>query len=151
MEPVRGNHKVHFYHAWVESMDLTSKQLTLMPAYPPAFQEEDPLLVHAAADKGQTSSPGRSQGRFPNTRGGHGVIMTSAPHRRAIESRDEGETEKQSKQRGHHSHQLGETWHSMEHGRDYTLPFDKLVVACVSFDFGQRSTRVMTGTLLTQH
>lgn len=120
MEPVRGNHNVHFYHAWVEKIDLNAKKLTVMPAYPPAFR--------------QANDPSDQPQLYPNTRGGHGTILTSAPHRRAIESQeDDVSTMQSSMEQEHHPDDGGETWRSMEKGREYTMGFDKLVISLVDF------------------
>lgn len=123
MEPVRGNHYTQFYHAWAESIDLEKQSLRLMPAYPPAFREADPL---------QTPSSKIGTGSYPNARGGHSTMLAIAPHRRAIEAKEgagEDAEMKASLDRSDHSHGNGESWRSMEEGREYDLTFDKLVIS----------------------
>lgn len=125
MEPVRGNHHTRFYHAWAEAIDLEEQKLILMPAYPPAFRQDDPL-------QGPSSfSQSEERKRYPNARGGDSTILTKAPHRRAIESKSDEEASQSSSSEGHHSHIHGETWKSMEQGREYLLEFDKLVISWV--------------------
>jgi NADH dehydrogenase len=117
MEPVRGNHKVHFYHAWVEAIDLQSQSLTLMPAYPPAFRSHDPLLHD---DKGQNM--------YPNARGGHSTVGSKAPHRREIEA-------DRVEHKGTDGHAaVGRQADSQEEGREYTLPYDKLVISVGAYN-----------------
>lgn len=126
MEPVRGNHRTHFYHAWAEAIDLDNRKLVLMPAYPPVFREGDPLQA------GATGEATSDRAMYPNARGGDSTMLARAPHRRAIEARDGTEDDKvmeSSHQTGHHSHTAGESWRSMEEGREYELAFDKLVVS----------------------
>jgi hypothetical protein len=117
MEPVRGSATTRLYHAWAEAIDVKNKKLLLMPAYPPAFRQRDPL---------QESENAAS--RVPNARGGHSTMLARAPHRRAIESK-EGEDTDKSMLGSHHSSLEGETWGSMEQGREYELGYDKLVIA----------------------
>lgn len=123
MEPVRGNHYTRFYHAWAEAIDLENQKLLLMPAYPPAFRQDDPLQGPSLSSEGQVKK------RYPNARGGDSTILTKAPHRRAIESKSDEEAIQSSTSEGHHSHTRGETWESMERGREYSLEFDKLVIS----------------------
>ncbi|KDN41968.1 hypothetical protein K437DRAFT_269520 [Tilletiaria anomala UBC 951] len=44
MEPVRSNGDVTFHHAWVDALDIQTRTLKLMPAYPPSFREVDPTV-----------------------------------------------------------------------------------------------------------
>ncbi|UZJ56312.1 hypothetical protein CBS101457_005632 [Exobasidium rhododendri] len=52
MEPVRENKNTHFYHAWAESIDIESKKLRLLPAYPPSFHEADRLKEKKSKSEG---------------------------------------------------------------------------------------------------
>lgn len=56
--------------------------------------------------------------------------MTSAPHRRPLEGSEESS---ESDTTRHHSHDLHETWKAQEEGRVYTMPYDKLVIACGTY------------------
>lgn len=136
MEPVRGRHsQLQFYHAWAEKIDLKNKKLLLMPAYPPAFREVDPLMEEGAAGPAATSSEAQQPKRLvPNARGGHSTLMARAPHRRAIESDSDEAVLDSSKQVGHHSQAAGESWTSLEEGREYELGFDKLVIAVGAYN-----------------
>lgn len=122
MEPVRGNHNIHFYHAWTEKIDLEKKTLTLMPAYPPVFRQKDPT----------------TNNHYPNARGGHNTAMVRAPHRRAIETHEEdGENQASSSSdpTGKHlNHKEDESWKGMEEGREYSLSFDKLVISVGAYN-----------------
>lgn len=57
--------------------------------------------------------------------------MVRPPHRRAIEGSDAGDEAFQTK---HHSHDAHESWKSQEEGRTYALPYDKLVIACGTYN-----------------
>jgi hypothetical protein len=116
MEPVRSSASTRLYHAWAEAIDLENKKLTLMPAYPPAFRQKDPSVK----DK---------QDLVPNARGGHSTMLARAPHRRAIEVKESDEAFQASSRQSHHSSIQGETWESMEAGREYQLEYDKLVIS----------------------
>lgn len=137
MEPVRGNHNIHFYHAWVESIDLDARKLTVMPAYPPVFREADPTVPSGSS---KMAGKEQQQAHYPNARGGHSTMMVRAPHRRAIEAREESKEDddqnprKQASQTAHHSYGQGETWESMEKGREYDLSFDKLVISVGAYN-----------------
>ena len=128
MEPVRGNHNIHFYHAWTEAIDLEKKTLTLMPAYPPVFRQQDP-----------TATSSSSSNHYPNARGGHNTAMVRAPHRRAIETQEEDvnirSSSSSSDPNGKHlNHKEDESWKGMEEGREYSLSFDKLVISVGAYN-----------------
>lgn len=76
-------------------------------------------------------SSGSSQSTsIPDARGGHSSAVTSAPHRRPLEGSEESS---ESDTTRHHSHDLHETWKTQEEGRVYTMPYDKLVIACGTY------------------
>lgn len=130
MEPVRGRHsKLQFYHAWAEKIDLENRKLTLMPAYAPAFREVDPLKDEQQQGVNAGGPSSSAKRLVPNARGGHSTLMARAPHRRAVESESDEATLDSSSKVGHHSQAAGETWKSLEEGREYELSFDKLIIS----------------------
>ncbi|CEH14014.1 NADH-dehydrogenase (ubiquinone) [Ceraceosorus bombacis] len=124
MESVRSCGSTQLYHAWADGIDTTAKHLLLTPAYPPAFRTAPPATL------GPDDAPMRS---FPNARGGHSTSFVRPPHRRAIES-SEVEVDGESSRSRHHAQSEGETWRSAEEGRQYLLPYDKLVISVGAYN-----------------
>lgn len=101
------------------------RRVHLTPAYPPPFRAADPTLPPSEQQQGVPTDS------IPNARGGHSSAMVRPPHRRAIEGSEVGDEAASSK---HHSHDPHESWKSQEEGRTYALPYDKLVIACGTYN-----------------
>jgi NADH dehydrogenase FAD-containing subunit len=100
MEPVRANKHTHFYHAWAEKVDLQKNTLTLMPAYPPAFREADPMQIASDA-----AAKAKAQ---------------QQPNASSSDSKKETALKEESK---------SSVARVEAEGRAYELPFDKLVIS----------------------
>lgn len=99
MEPVRSGPDLTFHHAWVDEIDIPNKKLKLMPAYPPAFREVDPLLPADQQQQGTIvgnrlphAVPPHAKNRVPESKGGYGTTFKKPAHRRDVEGHAPSET-----------------------------------------------------------